>query len=303
MSMKKKNKVTAETKLLVLLILVAVAFATAFFIFQPAKSDDSIRSQYFPENYQKQMFKELPLMPEDFFQKQILLITNRIQFDPEIFNESYWKQPEWFSASATKNDYITRVVPLINKHIENPGRGGIWCVGIFPAESIVFSKNRKEFDVYMWIRSAPIVKKWMGVGIYTEYPKYVAISENPISKTPEIEVIQDPEYIMENINITVTPDIVKLGPSYKSFHIPRDELVYYTYDYDYTEMIKINIKLSDDIKPGNYAVKLRFGSPPKELSEQWYLEHGLMYTDPIRDFTCGTEGKQSSYYLAIVVEE
>jgi hypothetical protein len=247
-----------------------------------------VRPQYFDCETQKEMFKELPRIPEDFYEVKNLFLYRFVNLTGKILEEEYWKQPEWFPNYADKGGALDAVKNYI-KQAQESGmwRTTIWCAGIYPSDFYAKTKAGRNITVYTWVRNAPHQFKYEGIQLVKVYPLCDSFEERGF-ELGNNTVCQDPEYVKENVKISITPNLLLLTPNFP------------TYTYNHTKIIKVGVNISENMAPGRYVVGFNTELPPEWYNQQYYMEYGFDYTGSVREFHCAP-GPQ--YRLFIDVEE
>jgi len=249
-----------------------------------AYNSNKLRPLYFDCEFQAAWLAELPEMPADFWDTQALFLYGFVpSFKGKILNKSYWAQPEWF---PNLDNNIAKITSN-RRYIAETGRWPItiWGSGIYPSEFYVKTGPGANLTVYTWIKNLAIQWKYEGVGLEPFYPAYEKI-EDTRGGFDFDEIMQDPGYAAGNIELAVSPDELLLSPAYP---VLED---------GYVHMVRVDVRLSDDIKPGRYIAGFKAGSPSEEFSEDMRLEHGFGYTDPIGEFA--TSPRKYKLFIEVV---
>lgn len=242
-----------------------------------------IRPLYFDCKFQNAMFSQLPEMPADFYTVRTAFVYKFVRFTDRVLNESYWKQPEWFPTFASEGGALQ----AIKAFRENESsRITIWCAGIYPADFYAKTAAGRSITVYTWVRNSPHQQKYEGIKLTPVYPECDSFEEIGFDLGNN-NVCQDLNYVKENVKIKIEPDLFLLTPSYP------------VYTPDSTSMIKVDISIDSDMKPGRYIVGFDSNLPPEEFNEFYYDQYGFQYTGSQREFHCAP-GPQ--YRLFIDVE-
>lgn len=192
------------------------------------------------------MFKELPPLPQDFWEVDERFYRGEITDFVEL-NESYWKQPEFYPTFENNLDFI-----------RSP-RGGViyaYGVGAYPGDMGVDVFPDVEFSVATFFYSSWLVETYQGMGFGVEFPSRAEIP------TPDLQginftVTQNPEEAKKYFNVTFDPPLYVIGPSAPVFHE------------NWTMKLKMNIIVKNETPKGVYIIGVNAVAPPIEYSELW----------------------------------
>jgi len=232
-----------------------------------------IRPMYFDScEFQINWLKDLPEMPEDFYEVTRLFSLGYVQFYPKSLNESYWKQPEWFPNLNMNLETITSYQEEVNR--TGMERFPVFSTGVYPSEFYLETNKKGEvLTAYTWIKNTALQSKYEGVGLYETYPSYYEIKNPRGVPTKLLGILsQNSTYAKEHIKINMTPNEFLLSPAYP------------TLTYDYVKMIKLDITIDTETKPGIYMIGFFVDSPSREFSTKNYETYGFGYTDGIKEF-------------------
>ncbi len=171
-------------------------------------------------------FAELPSMPSDFI--KIREATNKT-LDYNV-KEEYYKQPEFY---PTFEHFIPEM--------KNPpaDRIAIWGVGVYPARHDYVAFQESEIDIITFLHTSWMVQTYQGAKLEAEY---------------------DSRYF----DVSVTPNMVLLGPAYPYF------------DKNWTQKITVKVRIRNAPK-GSHHITLNPINPPPEQIEKWRKTYGGSY--------------------------
>ena len=285
--MKKDNK-----KRIVLYAIVAVVLiAVLYYINNPMTGNVIVNtnSTYkFTRSENPDWYSLLPPKPSNFDEIRIMWERGIIKDIPEIMNESYWKQPEWFP--RYNEGFVGNL-----QAIAASGREPIWSVDIFDAQTYrVINRDwlqnptmpnstgegvleLKSDSVVLrnrfWTRASVGALRIFGVGIYPVYPDKTLILGSLRWNLEKREIQQDPEMVKKYIKVSAVE--TESGKTEYNLGTYWPKL-----SPDYQKQVWVITELKKDIPKGIYVVGVEAGSPSKEYQESQSLKYGLSYTDP-----------------------
>lgn len=233
-----------------------------------------IRSLYFDCEVQKTMFGQLPEMPEDFFVVRNLFNLKFVTFNDKVLDEKYWKQPEWFPNFEKEGGALDAIKDYM-KQSQASGRWGVtvWCAGAYPADFYAKTRAGSDFTVYTWIRNAPHQAKYEGIKLVDAYPTCDTFVERGF-ELGNNTVCQDPDYVRQNVKISISPDLFLVSPNFPAF-TP-----------EHTKMIKVDISIAEEMEPGRYVIGFNTRLPSEDFNQRYYAEYGFDYTGSPKEFYC-----------------
>lgn len=171
-------------------------------------------------------FKSLPEMPGDF-QEVEASINESMIFD---IGEEYYKQPEFY---PTFDNFIG----LMKKPPAD--RIAIWGVGVYPARHEYKAQRGSEFTATVYLHASWLVQTYQGAKLEANYDK-------------------------KYFDVSVTPDIVLLGPAYPDF------------DKNWTQKITVKIRVKD-APSGPQHITINPKLPPDEKIIEWRSRYRGLY--------------------------
>jgi hypothetical protein len=293
--MKKNRKgIYALIIIAALIVIAGVALATpqiTTYIIADNECDypgKGIRPLYFDCEMQNTMFGQLPEMPEDFYEVRNLFLFKFVTFNEKILDERYWKQPEWFPNFEKDGGALDAIKAYIEQS-EASGKWRIttWCTGVYPSDFYAKTRAGRSITVYTWVRNAPHQFKYEGIQLVEAYPACDSFEEVGF-ELGNNTVCQNPDYVKQNIRISIDPNLFLLTPSFIA------------YTPEHTKIIKVDVSVAEEMEPGRYVVGFNVNLPSEEFNQEYYAEYGFGYTGSPREFHCAP-GPQ--YRLFIDIEE
>jgi hypothetical protein len=213
----------------------------------------SIRPDYLP----KEMFANLPQMPEDFYQVRQLIRLGRLN-DFETLEEGYWMQPEFFP-------YFEEIgLPLL----QNPpkDRWGAYGIAVYPADWVQMASGGDELTFYFYIKSGYLVETYQGVNLVKVFPENAQITTGQELPGGIKLVNQIPDEVSKYFDVEVNPNPFVLEPNFP------------IYKSNGTIKIKVSLKISEDIPDGNYVVAIDTANVPEDYEQKWIKKYLNLYT-------------------------
>ncbi|MFH1056338.1 MAG: hypothetical protein V1717_00880 [Candidatus Micrarchaeota archaeon] len=209
-----------------------------------------------PEDLPPQIFAQLPPFPTDFWPMKLLVEKGKIT-RMELVNDSYYKQPEFYSEWDTGCKAGIQHPPT-NRFV---GFG----LAVYPSETVVLSPKTNEFDVYFFIRSSCLMTKYQGIRL-TSVP--ISSASLQLNEYPDgtRSVEQDWETVNKYFEITATPNEFVLEPT---FPVYRPEWV---------KKIKVHVKVKN-APSGKYVLGLDVIAPSVEKSNDWLWQYKTDYVE------------------------
>ncbi len=247
-----------------------------------------VRPLYFDCETQKTMFGQLPEMPEDFYTVRNVFLYKFVTFTDKVLNERYWKQPEWFPNFEKEGGALDAIKDYIEQSkASGTWRTTVWCAGVYPSDFYAKTKAGRNITVYAWVRNAPHQWKYEGLRLVEAYPTCDSFEELGF-ELGNNTVCQNPDYVKQNIEISMDPSLFLLTPNFLA------------YTSGHTKVIRVDVSIDEGIEPGRYVVGFDTSLPPEEFNQKYYAEFGFDYTGSPREFHCAP-GPQ--YRLFIDIEE
>ncbi len=214
---------------------------------ESGQTQKSVRPDYLPS----EMFKNLPKMPDDFYQKRSLVQSNIIT-DITNISEAYWLQPEWFPK------FESNAVPVL----ANPpkDRWGAYGIAVYPPESVSGVKPGESLDMVFWLTSGYLVETYQGFKLEGIFPVSSSTSASAML-SGATSIHQDPETVKKYFNIEVTPNVFVLNPNFPIF------------SKDGTKRIKVRITAAKDTPPGDYLVAVDTVPPSADQETTWIKQY------------------------------
>ncbi len=171
-------------------------------------------------------FAALPAMPSNFQQVE-KEINKSMLFD---VGEEYWKQPEFYPT-------FEKFIPLMKKPPAE--RIAIWGVGIYPARHEYRAQKGSEFTATVYLHASWLVQTYQGAKLVAEYDK-------------------------RYFDVSVSPDIVLLGPAYPKF------------DKNWAQKITVKVRVKEVPKGVHYII-VNPKAPPDEKILEWRSKYKGLY--------------------------
>ncbi len=231
----------------------------------------------------------LPPMPPDFITIQLMWSQGIIRDYPEIINESYWKQPEWFPL------YNENFLPTLEM-IAEENRMPIWSLGVF--DSQIYNRINHEWLLNaseipktsgygilelrnssivlkhrFWIRAAPGAAKIYGVRLSTVYPPTTLLKGNYAFGIPNETLEQNPATAERYVKVTA----VEYETGSTTFNMGT---YWPKLSPDYVRQIELTAEIDRNIPKGIHIVGIDMVAPSREYQEEQSLKYLLAYTDP-----------------------
>lgn len=190
--------------------------------------------QYFTLNSEQDIWGSLPRPPNDFGETGYLIATGR-NYAIGSLDESYYLQPEFYP--GFKNNGL--------RFWSDPDPR-YWAAngfGTYPADQwdSLQIGEREEFTAVVFMYS--------GFGVQT----YQGVKLAPTAAS------------QENFDISVTPDVFLLEPTFPKF------------EEGWVQRVVVMGKLKPGTKPGNYVVGLNVEVPPVEKLQEWQFKYRSLY--------------------------
>ena len=206
----------------------------------------------------KEVFQYLPPYPSNFHEVWLLVYFGRISylenFSSKYPDENYWKQPEFYGNTFTREGlkYYTKLKP------GKPVLYNIAGTGPYPGDVVIKDvKSGEEVKAYTFWHASWGVVKYQGFSLEPRFPKEGKVRMGTIS------VKQDPEKARQCFSINIKPNPIILEPTYPVFF------------YGWTKKIEIDIKVNENCTPGWYMISVEPTDAPKEYQDEWIREYGL----------------------------
>ena len=206
-----------------------------------------------------QMFANLPDMPRDFRQVQILYLQNKWNYP---IGRDYYNQPEWFPNFKLSG--------INNLKTVDPTRFGAYGYMVYPSDSVItLSKSTKTSgNRTFWMRPSWIIVMPQGIHLVTSYPSS-ALIESPFFVLADGSkgVNQIPSDASQYFEVTVSPELFLLKPNFPIFN-PESTIA-----------VNVTIKLRSDVvvPVGNYVIGIDTGAVPEEQEKAWIREYMTKY--------------------------
>lgn len=171
-------------------------------------------------------FSYLPVMPADFKEVEAAINESMI-YD---VGEEYYKQPEFY---PTFEQFIGAMKKPPAERI------AIWGVGIYPARHEYRAQKESEFSFVVYLHASWLVQTYQGAKLEASYDK-------------------------KYFDVSVSPDIVLLGPAYPKFHK------------DWTQKITVKVRVKNASKSVHYiSINPKLPSEQKEI--EWRSKYKGLY--------------------------
>jgi hypothetical protein len=233
------------------------------------------------EDYEN-FFGELPPFPEDFFNIVSLIYEGKIT-DFQRIDESYWKQPEFYSGwyKSVNDSYINN----------DPKYWTPQGYGIFPLIKEVKAKVGTTIDVTAYLRTGFGTSSYQGL-ILRPYLPNESISLTGTVLFEQIEKaeqyikprIDEPDNAiynefkdnLTNNNIAESDWFVILEPTYQKIHKNGNETEI-GFPYDWVKPFNLEIEIASSTPPGMYCVAIKPDTPCFSINQEFYLSREHEY--------------------------
>lgn len=231
------------------------------------------------EDYEN-LFGDLPPFPEDFFSTVALIYEGKVT-DYERIDESYWKQPEFYSGwyNSVNETYIN--------HDYN-----YWTpegYGVFPLIKEVRANVGTEIYITAYLRTGFGTEAYQGLIVRPYFPD---VAKSLIGNTL---FEQDVNYINSVLDVRIQNEDNEIFNSFKddiSYNNvePEDWFVILEptfkqigngtvkgFPNNWVRTFNIGINISKDTEPGMYCIALKPVTPCFDINQEFYLSREHEY--------------------------
>lgn len=208
------------------------------------------------------VFVNLPNMPHDFKEIDLLVsfsqLPSMLNFSVQYPDSAYYLQPEFFP--TWEESGINTYTPLKDGY--KPAYIGIEGYGAYPGDLII--RGAVPGDT---LRTTSFWHSSWGVATYQGTKVDRVFPANGETDGGAMVVNQDPELVAKYINVTVTPEVILMEPSFPFFQK------------GWVQPVRMEMQLSSDIPKGNYLVGLIPSELPRAIRGIWNREHRLQFVE------------------------
>jgi len=208
------------------------------------------------------IFGELPAFPTDFYTKQNLLLTGKIDFNE--LGEEYWKQPEFYPNWGTglqnrKQRYTDPMFYDVEKGVFK--RFGAWGYGAYPASRgmQLSAGSEKEFQV-IWY-TGWTVETVQGFSLVAEFTGQTNASLPGGVQT----IVQDSELAKNALTIEITPKNFEIGRAFPLF------------SNNWAVKANVRVTVAEDAEQGTYFAVIHPVAPSPEFSKMLFDKYLTNY--------------------------
>lgn len=210
------------------------------------------------------LFRRLPEMPTDFGPIQTSYQANRLGDPCYSINESYWKQPEWYT-----DTWETTGVREYYSKIQTLNEGGAVrstkAVGLFYPGELMFSMKKGEI-LHTCVNMANMwtVNKWIGGKVALIIPKtHPGFLTNPFPDGSQtLDAPQNATEVLKYFDVEiVTP--------YERNHMLLDPSWGFFYG-NWTQKLDIYVTVHPDTPAGKYILGFNLAASDKDFYSTWY---------------------------------
>jgi len=238
----------------------------------------------------KQIFKELPKMPQDFYKKYKMFLEGKLT-DYDRLEPEYWMQPEFYGLDTDFfHAYMNR----------NPTMWRLGQISCMPGFRTVEMKRGATVDISTFMHTSILGSEvYLGGIVYAFFPdkavnlKGETIFEQPKDAERYIHACitspdNDPLYTSEDFqnhikglytNVNPENRILLWSPTYQLFDVEGKKVIK-GFDKDWVKKITIEVAVDKNCPSGNYVVALNLTNPSKEIVQEynWQISSSPYYS-------------------------
>ena len=198
------------------------------------------------------IFKNLPTIPNDFWRIKYEMSSGQISMKTLAnLDSAYYLQPEFI-----KNNFVDGGINFWkNPDIYHWYPEGY---GTYPHQAYVDTTSGGEFDVYTFTYTSWGVEGYQGLSLEPSYPKSMV---NPKGDKINTNPLDAKKYF----NISISPDVVLLEPTYPIF---LD---------GWSKKIHVHVDVAENTPAGEYAIGYDVGFAPNNLEDEWKDQYHELY--------------------------
>jgi len=226
-----------------------------------------------------QIFKDLPKMPKDFYQKYELFMKGQLT-DYDRLEAEYWKQPEFYGLDQSSfNNFINR-----NPTMWRPGQ-----IGCKPGFRYMELKPGAEVEISTFFHTSITgAQAYLGTVLYAHMPDSAKRLDGEIIYNQSENADKYFEYkIIEPINneifesasfqnkiegkyVNVEDDerIILFEPSYKLNDVEGEKVII-GFQPNWTYKVTTWIHVKNNCPSGNYVVAVDYENPSNVIAEEY----------------------------------
>ena len=164
--------------------------------------------------------------------------------------------------------------------LENSQAPAAFGYGAYPSETITTAKPGDELEFCTFVTAADSVYNGQGMQVLPVFPSYIVLQGNPFPGKEGTREISQGYNATDNIIVTsIEPRNFLLGKTWPE------------YEANWTVKVRLKIKISENTKPGKYAIGVNLVAPNATLAEQYAAAYWPRYAP------AGTFGIGRPFYV------